>query len=458
MKFKIFFIDKKNYSILFLLTIPVILNFLISFSEEFKFAIIKNFLGNLPLTILFFFFFVLIGFNIKNIFKFQTISFSIATFFMILFVLDNVFLFLTRYLSFKQLANIYLFIFLIIFLYRQFKIKNLRIANLFLVAFYLFFQKFNNSFYLGKDLFTSDESRLWIPATTFIYENNYFFSLKNISIEGYGLLPAYIKAFLTSIFNYSSFVYNPVISNLFLLLFLLMVIETFSKVSSKIYIILLFISIFFTNDWLNYIFFNSLLGEGPSSFVFSTIIIEIMKSKNKISNFPVVLLAFNIYGKNFLTIISLLLIIFLYVKFKNKKNILIFLMPLSVTYLNYIIFDISYLWKFYFEFNSGYGKNNFVAINNLNLLIREFLVDKTMSILFLSLFTLWIFSKNKINKILSLDHLNENILYLNIFIVVSIFILLVEEGGYIGDSYRYLVSTLFLIPSIFSNYLEQKLY
>ena len=48
--------------------------------------------------------------------------------------------------------------------------------------------------FLAENLFTTDESKLWLPATQIIFNENYFHVLTNNPYPGYGLFTSYVGA------------------------------------------------------------------------------------------------------------------------------------------------------------------------------------------------------------------------------------------------------------------------
>lgn len=453
--------QKVNYReiLLFLATFPIFINFLLTYNEEVKFQILKYFISSLPLTVLLFLFFYITGLMIKEAFKFKTIAFSISLVFSSLFIFDNIFLFLSGKFNFKFLVYFYL---VILYLLTLSRLKNSRkyfyiLFNILLFLLMNFLS--SNGYFFDKhlELFTSDEERLWIPTTQIIYEQNYLIALQSSTIDGYGLYSSYIKSFISTITTFGgSFIYNASISNLFLLFFFLIIYEINTKKRIKLILTILFISIFFTNNWINYLFFNSLLGEGPACFIFGAIIIELTKYEKKVPSFLLVYLAFNIYGKNFLTVVTIFVLFIYLFKYKRVSYFVAGMIPVLISMVNSILFKVGYLWEFYFsESNSQKSQENWSPVN-LGEILKEFYIDKTLSIVFVLIFVFYILSKDKLKKFGELENLSETVFFVNIFIVIAVYVFLVNEYTAIQDSYRYLISTLFLIPNVLTNYTLNK--
>ena len=449
--------QKVNYReiLLLLATIPIVVNFLLTFNEEIKYQILKFFISSLPLTIFLFLFFYVTGVMIKEAFNLKTITFSISLVFSSLFILDNIFLFLSGNFKFRYVVYFYL-IFLYFLIFNRVNNSKKYFYILFLVVLFSFMNILSgNGLFFDKhlELFTSDEERLWIPTTQLIYEQNYLVALQSSNIEGYGLYSSYIKSFISTITTISdSFVYNASISNLFLLFFFLTIYEINSKKRIKLILTILFFSIFFTNNWLNYLFFNSLLGEGPAGFIFGATVIELTKYEKKVPSFLLVYLAFNIYGKNFLTVVTIFVLFIYLFRYKKVSYFVAGMVPVLISLINSILFKIGYLWEFYFsESNSQKSQQNWSPVN-LGEILKEFYIDKTLSIVFVLIFVFYIFSKDKLKKFGELENLSETVFFVNIFIVIAVYLFLVNEYTAIQDSYRYLINTLFLIPNVLTKY------
>ena len=320
---------------------------------------------------------------------------------MTIFIFDNIFLIFTKEIRFKYLVYIYCALLLLISIYKSIKsgesiFTQLVILCLFaIVNLYTFEQLYNPN---HLDLFTSDEARLWIPATSDIYENNYYQALQNSSIEGYGLLAAYVKALIFTIVSIdNSFTYFASVSNVFLLLFFLLLLEIKTANRNKIFFSIVFLCIFFTNNWINYLFFNSLLGEGPCGYIFGATIFEISKNKNKIPASLILILSFNIYGKNFLTVVSLVVLFFLLLKIKKSSFLLISMIPFIITFINSKLFNIGFLWQYYL-FQIILKKQFHLESRKFLEIFQQFFIDKTLTIVFLLIIFFYILSKNKIKS------------------------------------------------------------
>lgn len=378
---------------------------------------------------------------------------------MTIFIFDNIFLIFTKEIRFKYLVYIYCALLLLISIYKSIKsgesiFTQLVILCLFAVVNLYTFEQLYNPNHL--DLFTSDEARLWIPATSDIYENNYYQALQNSSIEGYGLLAAYVKALIFTIVSIdNSFTYFASVSNVFLLLFFLLLLEIKTANRNKIFFSIVFLCIFFTNNWINYLFFNSLLGEGPCGYIFGATIFEISKNKNKIPASLILILSFNIYGKNFLTVVSLVVLFFLLLKIKKSSFLLISMIPFIITFINSKLFNIGFLWQYYVSSDNTQRNSSIWSPGNFLEIFQQFFIDKTLTIVFLLIIFFYVLSKNKIKKFVSLENIEENVFFVNIFIVFFVYIFLVEEFIAIQDSYRYIISTMYLFPVILSKQIHE---
>lgn len=452
---------KKNFAsnLIIVGTTPVIINFLLTFQEDFKLEIIKNFFTALPVTSLIFLFFLVIGIAIKEIFNFKTLSFSISFIFSSAFIFDNIFLFVTSKFEFRAFIYFFISFLLLFFLFKLEKPNNYYFfsISILLVVTINLLHYFELSSFPYVELFTSDEARLWYPSTKIIYEQNYFYALQSSSIEGYGLYSSYVKAFISSIStSHIEFIYNPSISNFFVLLFFLILFEVKIENKIKFYLFILFFSIIFTNNWVNYLFFNSLLGEGPAGFLFGAIIFEITRTNKSIPAYLILILAFNIYGKNFLTVVTIFLILYFFLKFKKIEYLFVGVFPAVLSLANAYIFDFGYLWKYYFSTSNSQKSNDMWSPKNFVEIIKQFYVDRTLTIIFLVIIFLYLISKNKIRRLSSVYFLSETVFFVNIFVVFLVYIFLVEELVAIQDSYRYFINTFFLLPVVLSNFITEE--
>jgi len=379
-------------SIKILLPLPLVINFLFN-RKNFQTLVMENFFQNIFLTLVLFLILLSIGSITKSLFKLKTISFGIVCFVSLLFLINNIFLYFLRNVdSFMY----YLFFTLIFFLLSFFKSKNKvkEFTKIFTsIALSIFSNYLLNNFfnrfvlYSKNELFTSDETRFWTPVTRMIFDDNYFKALINNPIEGYGLFAAYTKSYFSFLLNFSApFNYIPSISNVFILLFFLLIYESEFNFEVKLFTSICIFAVIFTSTWFNYLFFNSLLGEGPSGYFFGVIIYELtnLSKRRDITNRYLliisILLGMLVYSKNFLTVTSLFTIFLIFqLIYKSVFLLLVGLLPLIVSFINNSILKTDVLWTFYLNTSNSESAGIYFNIENALKIIYEYLVDRPIS-------------------------------------------------------------------------------
>lgn len=458
-KFRIYFIP-----------VPLLINFILI--EEFQFLILKQFINNIFITTVLFFILYLIGLEIKKIFKFNTISFSIAFVFLSIFLINNVFLFLNKNLDFYLFTYIYLSIltFLVFINNKSNYLKNINVILIFVLT--QFSRILNETFYKissngTTELFTSDEIYFWIPTTKNIFENNYYFALMNNPIEGYGLLASYVNALLTLfVSSKNTFNYYSCISNVFLLLFVLFIYESNFSKKIKILTIISFFSIFFTSTWINYLFFNSLLAERVVGYLFGAIFLEILYFEN-LNNYQYFewliscLFGTLIFGKNFLTIVSLFIIFLMFLDKKNIYTILFGGLPLFISVINSVFLKVDYLWINYINLalknqNNPAFTPQESAVGKFLALILEYIKDKPLSYITFIIFTLSLPILSKLCKTKKVNLVYSALIFN--FILISFISIFSAASPSANDMHRYIILPLYLYPILLMNVLEHYMY
>lgn len=134
----------------------------------------------------------------------------------------------------------------------------------------------------------------------------------------------------------------PSVSNLFFLFLLLLIIESPFSINSKAISTFILISVVFTSSWTNYLFFNSLLGEGVVGYIYGVLIFELFNLKDKFNNRQILrlislLLGTLVFGKNFLTAVSLFSIFLIFIVLKKDFYLFIFgSIPFIISLINFI--------------------------------------------------------------------------------------------------------------------------
>ena len=111
-----------------------------------------------------------------------------------------------------------------------------------------------------------------------IYENNYFYGIKNNLIEGQGLVPSFIQSLLLEIgFHSQNFVFIQSLSNIFLFFGITIITDLNITTKNKIILSALFIVFLLNNQWLGYLLINSLMIEGVVGFLVCVFLLNYKK-------------------------------------------------------------------------------------------------------------------------------------------------------------------------------------
>tara|TARA_Y100000768_G_C23893725_1_gene641460 strand:- start:78 stop:1010 length:933 start_codon:yes stop_codon:yes gene_type:complete len=294
----------------------------------------------------------------------------------------------------------------------------------------------------------------WFDIARMIYENNYYFALENNLIEGQGLLPSYVQAFLLEIgFNFEKFQFIQVTSFLFLSFSILLIGDLNINYKEKIIFSLVFISLILNNNWLEYLLVNSLMIEGIVSFFISVYLINfsrMLKNVNATSFLFFLTFGALVLTKNFISLISLLIIISSVLLI--KKNI--YIISSTAVYLFYLIYQ-----KIYFSELQNFAYTSeidfrdllfdFIYLRDLDFsnivnIINQFLIDKPTSYIVLvfliaNIFGLFIQKSNSTE-----DNIILFFIIINYILVNLLYISYWRNVEY-ESSYRYIISSFHLI-------------
>jgi len=282
-----------------------------------------------------------------------------------------------------------------------------------------------------------------------ILNNNYFYTLENNLIEGYGLLVSYIQA-TVNIFSMGKIIvgYEQTSSGLYIyfLLFLLFLLELEISTSTKFIAVITTISIILNSTWLRFLFVESLMGEAVVSLIFTILIYNI--SINKINQrSPILYLIFGslFLSKQFIILISIFIVLAEFV-FKKNKKILIFSPFVYLTnrvYKQYFFENqngISYLDNnsVYDLFNYYFIQNN-LMLNNIIEILKIISIDRVFVFFIFILFFSYIVNlKDKPFR----DYLSISILS-NTLLVVLLYISYWQNIE-IESAYRYILNLMYI--------------
>ncbi len=456
MKYKNYLI--KNNILFLIMFFPFMLNFLLNIFQNPEFILnfssqnIINFFSTFFISVFFLCLFKLISKSLKI----DSNSLSAVYFFFSYFIFDSLFLPITKYLSFSE--NFYLVstLWIIVIIYKKPKIQELlMVVSSFFVSF--FYNRFylrilsDNSKYIELN---SDVPLQWLDITSMIYDNNYFYALDNNLIEGQGLLISYIQSIILKInFNTETFIFINNNYNLVFLISFLLIFDTNLTKKNKYISSASFLIVLLNNDWLYYLFANSLMLEGFVSLFFAIMIYYFYKhihSNDKDSIYYFISFGSLVLSKNFISLIIILLI-FYSLKFikQNRKVVFSF-----IVYFSYIVYQkifFSNLQNFAYTNEINFRELLFDLIllrnlqfDNITNIIKQFLIDKPTSliVLFFLLINFYIFiSKKRLSNTVFLIF----IISLTNYLLVNILYISYWQNVEFESSYRYLMSCFHII-------------
>jgi len=321
-----------------LLTFPLLGNYFYNLFREKNISFIYevNYF-NLISSVLLFLIIFFTGKALKNTFKLNSISIGIVFYFVLLFLVNNMFLFITKNILF----NTYFIISnLLLFTYILFKQKaNKESCYLIIVFFTNFsFVKFFKKYLRVREKVKGDVEYQWFPMAENIYNENYYYSLTNPVIDGYGQLISYVHAVMLKInFNFVDYEYLTSTTNLLFFLAILFIFELNTSTKTKVYLSVVYSILVLNSEWLNYLFIDSLMGEGIVSLFFGVGLVaffeEIKKGKN--SNSIIFILFGTLYfTKQFVTILIIIVFFLLYILHIKNSKILLSLIPFLINEIN----------------------------------------------------------------------------------------------------------------------------
>ena len=451
-------LKKNNYkNVILLIPLPILINFLINLDESTHLFIgLTNYIS-LLFTCIFYFF---VTSEINKVLNLQSYSLSIVYFLSSFFIFDTLFLPLTKNLPFNFSV---FFIFAIWNLFIFLKAKKLK-PVLKILSSYLIMRIFNSiqlSELISKSNYkelNTDVAAQWTPIASMIYENNYFYALSNNLIEGQGLFASHLQASMLKLNFFSeSFQFIQTNSLIFLFFSYFLFFDFFSNAKFRNLGYITISALIMNNDWLFYLFFNSLMIEGIVSFIFGVLILYFYKHLNKrdISSLYY-FLTFSVlfYTKEFASSIALMILIFATIK--NIQNKYIF--------IGYFFLIFNLIIEFFYQIKMKgvtYTNNldyldlikDFIFLRNLNFdnslqIIYQFFIDKPTSYIYLCLIILTIFNFKNMN---AQYFIPTFIIFLNV-VLVNLLYISYWQNIEIDSSYRYInIVIYFFLILLFKN-------
>ena len=382
---------------------PIYLNYLLNLYNKNDISKILNFnYENLLITVFLFTFLFLIGNSIKKSMKIDTVSIGIVAYLFSFFIVDNISLFITTQLKLYEIfliTNFLWFIYLLL-ISKEFKYSISALGTYFALNF--FSNKLLKNLIADSNII-GDVYDFHYPHVKNIYENGYFYSINNPVLEGYPQFLNYIQALLNNIIiNLDNYIYLTPSTNILYFLTILLFLEIDLNRNVRFFMIATFTIFVFNSAWIKFLFLDSLMVEGLVSYLFATTLNAVhdcVKSESKYNYLIFSLFGLLYLSKQFISLITLLmLLIFLYKK--KYRKYLIF------GFSGLIIQEISYR-TFFYNLDKNYHFKQIdlkdtvldlllfrdLNLNNINLIIKNIFVDKPLSFL-LFIFFLFFFQKS----------------------------------------------------------------
>lgn len=458
---------KKN--ILGLIFLILFLNFLTNNLTGSSYGILNQLniykLGSFLLSSLLYFF---IAKNINEALHLNSVSLSISYFFISYFLFETL-LSLMQITIHKDLSFVLITLLWVVF----FIYKQKYIDLFFLSIIYAVLRIYNNLFLvnlLNKNNFkelNTDVTVQWLPIAESIYQDSYLFALTNNIIENQSLLPSYIQTLIFKInFNLSIFEFIQPNSYLIVFLTILIFIDLEISKKNKTLTIGIFLLLIINNEWLFYLISNSLMLEGIVGFLFTAFMINYKKfilNHNKYQDLYFLFLGCLVLTKQFISLLSLIIIILSLLVVKKNSKVLLSFIPLLIDYLTKLILSLNTSIVTYAD---GLNYTNIIKdilffnnleLNNIILILGQLFIDKPLTLLLLIYFLSNFIYIYKTKKIINL---NLIYFYIGISNFLFIFILYITywKNIEIQSSYRYVVNlfSLYLASTAINlDYLEK---
>ena len=437
---------------------PIILNFVLRILNN-DVVLINYYLRNKELLLIYFFnlfFYYYLSKLISDTFKLNSLSLSITYFLLSFFIFDLFISLISKEVAFKTSIIIVLAIWLVFLIMksidkdRVFKLLIIYIASLFIN---------NRYFNILKDLdnyieLNTDVPLQWLKLAELISSKNYYFAFTNNVIDGQSLVLSHVQSTVFNLnFYLRDFQFIRLNSNIFLFFSLLLIYDLNISKKNKIIASFSLVSLLLNSDWLTYLFLDSLMLEGVVSFLFAALIINLKKHLTRKLNLKSItyfsFFSCLFFTKQFISLISLFLLVYVFLRYKNVNAII----ALAFYLADYIYKTIYTPNVENFELLNGTSSfellKNVLFFNNLEFsnivkIISQLLIDRPVSYVILLFFALNLFRIYKYK-------LDQSDLNLYFFIVVTNFILIFllyavwwKDFG-IQSSFRYIMNVFYLL-------------
>ena len=401
-------------------------------------------------------FYLLLAKALKSSLNLQSLSLSICYFLSSYFFIDFFFLAILNSQNFQFTYLLVSSFWVGYFIIQGMKQKWIYLLFPTYTALYLLnktFSKelFRNIFY--KELNT-DVPVQWFEMAQRISLNNYFELFQNNVIDGHGLFLSYIQALIFKLnFFEFDFIFVRLNSNLFLIFTYFLIFDLFISRKNKYLATLAFTSLILNSDWLTYLFIDSLMLEGIVSFFFCTFLVNLKNflsdKLNLKSSVFFTLFSLLIFSKQFISLLVVLILIYLFISRRDKNIIPAF-----------FIFLLDNLYKKLFtpsvdgfEYTQGLNFSKILsevltlqnlAFENIVKIINQTLIDKPISLLLGIFLFINIFNMYKSKNVKIIDNIDFYIVIFNLTFIFTLFIIWWKDFG-IQSSFRYILNTLHLV-------------
>ena len=445
-------IIKKYY--FYILYLPIILNFLINLIDKFSLDTLNALnVYDICSTLLLFFYLYFVGYLVKSSFNLPYISTGIIAYTFSFYIFENLIYLLSTKITFTQVfltVNIFwLFYFLII---GRFK-KEITI----LILSFLSLNFFNNLFFekLSKNQnIIGDVKDIHLQHVQNIYNQNFYFSMHNPSLEGYSQLVAYFQALLNKLSLYVSDFQNFSSSiNVLALLTLFFIFELDIDRELKFLLSTIYISLIGNSSWLKFLFVDSLMTEGSLSYLFCVLIVSARTSfdrNDKTQFISYFLLGILYLAKQFISTLALMSIFILFFSRKSRKYALAGFSGVLIKEVSYLTFFSSLTKNHHLKevdlldtiFDILYLRD--LKISNITEILINLYLDKPILIVFLYLIAFGAFYFYQ-NGIKNQDIANYLIIIFSNFVLVFLLYITLWKNLELESPIRYMLNLLLLI-------------
>jgi len=449
-KFKI--LNFKYFLLLFYTLI--VLNYLINvYNNSIIGTLLETNYFDIMSTILLFIFLYLVSKEISSKLKLPYISTGFVTYMFSFFLVDISILFVFTGLKFLLLFTLVNVGWLILLIYKKTNIKTLLMITSAFTLTNLYNNFFINS--LSKNInILGDVKDIHYDHVKNIYTNNYFYSVSNSNLEGYPQMVAYFHATLNQIsISNIEFNYLPSSTNVLWLLTLLFIYESDLSRISKYVFFFSFSALIFNSEWLKLLFIDSLMTEGPLSYLFCIVLLSINKSikTNEVNLYiSFILMGLLYFSKQFISLLSLLVILYFLFSKKNRAYAFIGTVGFLLKELSYLTYFKNVTKNFHYrevDFQDTFFDLILLRdlkLENFFIILKNLSKDIPLSLVFvywLLLTTIFFFKKNIRDKEVFLF----SFLILINFIMIFILYISIWRNAELESPIRYMLNLLHLI-------------